>query len=638
MRIFFPLLLSLLVQSAAVAAQAQSQSQLEDLKRLSIEELAETDITGSARRPERLEDVAGAVTVITSDDLRRYGVMRLPQALRLADSLHVSQTAGPGFAISSRGFNISTANKMLVMIDGRTVYSPVFAGVFWEAQDIVIADIDRIEVVRGPGGTLWGANAINGVIHIITKNAADTRGTFINAAAGTSTLGPLVVRHGGRFGAAGSYRVYAKARADEGSELQSGGAAGNDHDFGQAGFRVESDRTGHHFAILQGDVFTGDSGVGPNTGRSIRLRGGNLLGRWMYRTDSGSDTTLQAYYDFFYRRVPHQYRGELHTVDLDAQHQRPLGRHVLVVGGGYRHYRGDDLGDGPGFFFEPQQRVSHRSNAFAQAQFAVRSNVYATVGTKLEHNEFTGVEVQPMVSARWTLGHRTLWGSISRAVRVPSRLDTDLRFPVPNSTALALTGTEDFRSESLIAYEAGYRRRLGDRFSVDIAAYQNRYDDLRSQEPSPVPPGIPIRLMNMLNAVTRGVEISSRAQVTPWWQLNGGYTHLWKRFSFDPGSLDRSGGRDEANDPRHIVKLRSYIEAGRRFELDGFFRYVAALPNPPVDTYAELDARIGCHVRPGWDLALVGTNLLHRNHLEFRGGTLPQVYERAVTLRSTWRF
>jgi iron complex outermembrane receptor protein len=637
MRVFLPLLLSWLISGPALA-EAQSQSQLENLKRLSIEELAETDITGSARRLERLEDVAAAVTVITADDLRRYGVMRLPQALRMAESLHVSQTAGPGFAISSRGFNISTANKMLVMIDGRTVYSPVFAGVFWEAQDIIIADIDRIEVVRGPGGTLWGANAVNGVIHIITKNAADTRGTFINAAAGTGALGPFAIRHGGRFGAAGSYRVYAKVRSDEGSVFQAGGEAGNQHDFGQVGFRVESDRTGNHFAILQGDVFDGNTGLGLNTDNSIALRGGNLLGRWLHRTDVGSETTLQAYYDFFYRRVPGQYRGELHTIDLDAQHQRSMGRHVVVVGGGYRRYRGDDLGDGPGFFFEPQLRVSHRSNAFAQAQFTVRSNVFLTVGTKLEHNEFTGVEVQPMVSARWTTGTRTLWGSVSRAVRVPTRFDTDLRFRVPNSSLLALTGTEDFRSESLIAYEAGYRRRWGDRFSVDVAAFNNRYDDLRSQELSPVPPGIPIRLMNMLHAVTRGVEFSSRTQVTPWWQILGGYTHLWKRFTFDPGSLDRSGGRDEANDPRHIVKLRSYIDAGSRLEFDGFFRYIGMLPNPRVDAYAELDARVGYHIRPGWDVALVGSNLLHKSHLEFRGGTPPQVYERGVTLRSTWRF
>jgi iron complex outermembrane receptor protein len=637
MRFLPAILISLTLAAPCHAQQSPRSRQLDELKQLTIEELVGTDVTTASRRLERLADVAAAVTVISGEDLRRLGVYTLAQALRLAGHLDVAQVTGPQYAIAARGFNISTANKMLVMIDGRTVYSPVFAGVFWEAQDILIGDIDRIEVVRGPGGTLWGANAVNGVIHVITKNAADTRGTFINAAAGSDALGPFAIRHGGRFGAAGSYRVYAKVRSDDGALLQAGGDAGNQHDFGQAGFRVESDRTGNNFAILQGDVFSGNTGLGVDGDRSIALRGGNLLGRWIHRADTGSETTLQAYYDFFYRRVPAQYRGELHTIDVDAQHQRSFGRHVVVVGGGYRHYRGDDLGDGPGFFFEPQVRVSHRSNAFAQAQFTLRSNLFLTAGTKLEHNEFTGVEAQPMVSARWTPGTRTLWGSVSRAVRVPTRFDTDLRFRVPNSSLLALTGTEDFRSESLIAYEAGYRRRYGDRFSIDVAAFENRYDDLRSQELSPVPPGIPIRLMNMLNAVTRGVEISSRTQVTPWWQLGGGYTHLWKRLTFDPGSLDRTGGRDEANDPRHIVKLRSYIDAGR-LEFDGFFRYISALPNPEVDAYTELDARVGYRVRPGWDLSLVGTNLLHKSHLEFRGGTPPQLYRRGVAVRSTWRF
>ena len=632
------LLLAAVLHAGGAAAQPplSSQAQLAELKKLSIEELAETDITGSGRRPEQLEDVAAAVTVITSDDLRRYGVMNLPQALRLAETLHVAQVAGPGYAISERGFNITTANKMLVMIDGRTVYSPVFAGVFWEAQDLVIADIDRIEVVRGPGGTLWGANAVNGVIHFIMKNASDTRGTFVNAAVGTSTTGPFAVRHGGRFGAAGSYRVYGKVRSEDASQLLSGASAGNDHTFGQAGFRIESDRTGHNFSVLQGDFFSGDTGLGVNVDRSISLRGGNVLARWTNRRDSGAETSLQAYYDTFYRRVPQQYRGELHTFDVDAQHQRTLGRHILVVGGGYRQYRGDDLGDGPGFFFDPQHRVSHRSNVFAQGQFAVRRELFLTLGTKLEHNEFTGAEIQPTVAVRWTREAQTAWASVSKAVRVPTRFDTDLRFRVPNTALLALTGSEDFRSETVIAYEAGYRRRFGNRLSIDVATYNNRYDDLRSQE-IPSPP-FPIVLMNMLNATTRGIEVSPKVQVLPSWQVAGGYSYFWKAFTFDPGSTDRTGGAAEANDPHHLIKLRSYLNLSERIEFDAFFRYVTALPSPPVEAYAEFDARLGYHVRPGWDLAIIGTNLFSPTHLEFRGGTPPQVYKRGVTLRSTWRF
>src|SRR5687768_12798975 len=269
MRRTLPLLFVIALQPTSLQAQAPSQAQLAELMKLTIEELAETDITGSGRRPEQLEEVAGAVTVITSDDLRRYGVMNLPQALRLAETLHVAQVAGPGYAISERGFNITTANKMLVMIDGRTIYSPVFAGVFWEAQDVLIADIDRIEVLRGPGGSVWGANAVNGVIHVVMKNAADTRGTFVNVAAGSETIGPFAVRHGGRFLTAGSYRVYGKVRSNDATELLAGGTAGNEHTFGQAGFRVESDRAGRNFAVLQGDLFSGDTGLGVGSDRSI---------------------------------------------------------------------------------------------------------------------------------------------------------------------------------------------------------------------------------------------------------------------------------------------------------------------------------------------------------------------------------
>jgi iron complex outermembrane receptor protein len=631
-----PLLAFVLVASSAAPSFGQTPvSQVEQLKQLSIEELAETQFTGSGRRSEELEEIAAAVTVITADDLRRYGVMNVAQALRLADTMQVAQVAGPSWAISPRGFNITTANKMLVMIDGRSVYSPVFGGMFWEAQDLVIADIARIEVVRGPGGTLWGANAVNGVVHIITKSAADTRGTFVNAAVGSELLGPFAIRHGGRFGRAGSYRAYAKFHSEDATKLAGGISADNQHDFGQVGFRIESERSAASHFVLQGDLFSGQTGL--DADRHISLNGGNLLGRWTRRPGSETETTVQVYYDRSFRHVPAQYRGVLDTFDLDLQQQYGFGPHVLVVGGGYRQYRGDDRGEGPGFFFDPQQRVSHRSNVFAQAQFDARHGVFVTVGTKVEHNEFTGAELQPSVSARWTRRAQTLWGSVSRAVRVPTRFDTDLRIRNPNTGTVVLTGTEDFRSEVIVAYDAGYRTRLGEVILVDVAVFNNRYDDLRSQE-FPTQPGMPIRLMNMLNAVTRGVETTSKAQVTPWWQIGGGYTYLWKQFTFDPASADPTGGAAEANDPSHIIKLRSMMNIGSRVEADAYLRYYSSLPMPPVDAYTEVDARVGYRVRPGWELALIGSNLLHKNHLEFRGGTPPQFYERAVTLRSTWRF
>jgi iron complex outermembrane receptor protein len=627
-----PLVVALALMASPLAAQ--SSAQLEELKRLSIEELAETDITSVSRRSERLADTPAAISVITSEDLRRLGVMTVPHALRLAGHLHVSQVSGPQYAISARGFAISTANKLLVLLDGRTVYSPVFAGTFWEVQDVVIADIERIEVTRGPGGAVWGANAVNGVINIITKRAADTRGTFVNAAAGTSVLGPWAIRHGGRFGAAGSYRAYAKVRFEDSHQLESGVDAKDDFDFGQAGFRIESEQTPAGFAVLQGDAYTGTTGLIDD--RESNLSGGNLLARWTRGSGTATQTTVQAYYDHTYRRIPGQYRGTLDTFDLDTQHTRHHGRHTLVAGGGYRLYRGDDHNEGPGFFFDPRERVSHRLNFFGQDEIALSRGFFVTLGSKFEHNEFTGFEVQPTIRARWSGSRRSVWAAVSRAVRVPTRFDTDLRIRFPNSDRLLLTGSDTFASETVIAYEAGYRKLYGDRLSIDLATYVNRYDDLRSQE-LPSSAGQPVVLANMLNGLTRGVELSTSVQVAPWWQAHGSYAYHWKELTFDPGSRDATRGASEANDPTHLFTLRSYMNGGP-FEVDMFLRMVGSLPQPAVDAYSELEARWGWRVRPGWDLSLIGTNLLSPRHLEFRAGTAPELYERAVSVRSTWRF
>jgi iron complex outermembrane receptor protein len=275
-------------------------------------------------------------------------------------------------------------------------------------------------------------------------------------------------------------------------------------------------------------------------------------------------------------------------------------------------------------------------NLFAQDEINLARGVFVTVGSKFERNEFTGFEIQPTLRARWSGARRSVWGAVSRAVRVPTRFDTDLRFRLPGSTtALLLTGSADFESEQVVAYEAGYRRQIRDRVSLDLATFVNRYDDLRTQE---FTPGRPITLANMMNGLTRGVETTVTAQIVRAWQVHVSHAYLWKELTFDPGSTDLTRGTSEGNDPRNIFKVRSYINATNRIEVDAFFRYVGALPQPAVDDYSELDARVGYRLRSGWDLSLVGTNLLHERHVEFRAGTAPETYERSVALRSVWRF
>ena len=631
MRLSIAVILALALGADAFA-QTPRSGQLEELKQLSIEELADTDVTTASRRIERLADAAAAVTVITGEDLRRMGVMNLAQALRLAGHLHVSQISGPQYGIAARGFLISTANKMLVLIDGRTVYSPVFAGVFWETQDVPLVDVDRIEVTRGPGGSVWGANAVNGVINVILKRATETRGTLVNLSAGTSVLGPYVVRHGARLGAAGAYRAYAKIRFEDSHQLLTGADAHDDFDFGQVGFRAESDPSRRSQIVVQGDMYTGTTGLSATA--EANVSGGNLLGRWTL-TGANHATNVQVYFDHTYRRVPSQYRGVLNTIDVDAQHHWTAGRHNLVFGTGYRRYDGDDLGDGPGFFFEPRERTSHRVNIFAQDEIRAGRGVFITFGSKFERNEFTGFEIQPTVRARWSGPRRSYWAAVSRAIRVPTRFDTDLRIRVPNSSNLLLTGSPEFDSEDVVAYEAGYRRQIHERLSIDIAGYVNRYDDLRTQE---IRPGQPVTLANMMNALTRGVETTLIAQLLARWQVHASHAYNWRELTFDAGSTDITRGTAEGNDPRHIFKLRSYINATSRIEIDGFYRYIGALPQPAVAGYHELDSRVGYRVRPGWNLSLIGTNLLHERHLEFRAGTAPETYERSVSLKSVWRF
>jgi iron complex outermembrane recepter protein len=610
----------------------------QDLKRLSIEELAQIDVTSVSRRAEKLSATAAAVSVIESDDIYRSGVTNLAETLRLADAVDVARVNSSTWAASVRGFTSNPANKLLVLMDGRSVYSPLTSGTFWDVQDTLLADVDRVEVIRGPGGATWGANAVNGVISVISKNAAATIGDYVSVAAGSDEHVYAAARHGGRAGA-GAYRIYGKYR-QRGPQLftDTGKDAGDPVQFGQGGFRIDSGSQGRTTWFVQGDAYRGTNGFSDRPDGDVA--GGNVLSRWMRAFSGTSVFQAQAYYDGTYRKVPLQFTETRHTADLDLQQHLTLGRrHNLVFGGAARVSRGDDVGIA-GFFFEPEIRTNSLLSLMAQDEITITPDrVYLILGSKFERNDFTGFEAQPTIRGRWTPDPRqTAWAAVSRAVRLPTRLDTDLRLIDVATRRLTLTGSEDFKPEEVVAYEAGYRVRPLSLLSLDIAAFSNRYDQLRSTELTFAPLPL-IVLDNLLNARTRGFEAAGTVQPVSAWRVHGSYAYLHKVLTFDPGSRDVYHGAVEGNDPSHLLSIRSSLDLPRGTAFDVYFRHSGSRPEPVVRAYSEIDLRVGWAPRAGWDLSLVGQNLLHPRHSELLPVNAPHYdFRRGVFVRSRWYF
>lgn len=628
--------------TAALAAPAAAQEEElppTELKKLSIEELMDIDVTSVSRRSERLSRAAAAITVITGEDVRRSGATTLAEALRLTASLHVAQADGRTWAITARGFNLTTANKLLVLIDGRSVYTPLFSGVFWDVQHTFLEDVDRIEIIRGPGATLWGANAVNGVINIITKSARVTQGSVARAGAGEGMERAFGgARYGGQIGERVFYRAYADYLYRDAMELASGGSARDPLRLGQLGFRVDGDASSRDAFTVQGDLYRGLSGelIRDDTD----LSGGNLLGRWTRRLSGESGLELQVYWDRTHRDIPDNFEEHLDTWDVDFQHQLPVaGRHRLIWGLGYRHFR-SDVENSRAVAWVPEDRNQDLFSAFAQDEIRLKGDrLRLTVGSKFEVTEATGLEVQPSVRMSWTPSdRRTLWGAISRAVRTPTRIDQDVRFLLPDGTPFVL-GNEGFDSEKLLAYEAGYRYLIRPELLLDVAAFYNVYDDLRSQELRVPGSRFPVVLANELEAETWGGEVRINYEAAPWWRLQLAYARFEKNLELDPGSTDPTGGLAEGNDPDSRALFRSSFDLPRNVQLDGWLRYVDRLPSPVVPSYTELDLRIGWSPIPALDLSLIGRNLLHGSHPEF-GTPTPQRKEvrRSVYGRVTWRF
>jgi len=601
--------------------------------------LMDIDVTSVSRQPEKWFSTASAVQVITEEEIRRSGATSLPEALRLAPNLQVAQVNSSSWAISSRGFNNGLANKLLVLMDGRTLYTPLFAGVYWDVQDTLLEDIDRIEVISGPGGTLWGANAVNGVINIITKSAKDTQGTMLIAGGGTFLQDFAGARYGDKLGENVYFRLYGKYFDRNGAVFPNGQEATNDWRMGQGGFRLDWLPKNGDIVTFQGDFYSGNiQQPGPG---STGVDGQNLLGRWTHPISETSDLTVQMYWDRTFRRITGSFVEELNTYDLDFQHRFGLGeRHNVIWGAAYR-LMPDHIGNSnpSGFAFMPPNRNLQLFSGFLQDEISlVPERLRLTVGTKLEHNDYSGFEVQPSGRLAWTPDEQqTVWGAVSRAVRSPSRIDVDLFAASTPALPGGLAGGPDFVSETVIAYELGYRVKPLDRLALSVAGFYNDYTDIRSLSTNSTSNNAFV-FRNDNRAQTLGVELSGAYDLTSWWRIRAGYTFLNKDVSIEPGGSDANRGRAEGNDPEHQVIWQSTIDLPFHLELDSNFRYVDSLPSPAVPSYFTFDLRLAWCPINNLELSIVGQNLADNQHPEFGAAVTRQEIPRSVYGKVVWRF
>ncbi|HXM79525.1 MAG TPA: TonB-dependent receptor [Thermoanaerobaculia bacterium] len=602
-----------------------------ELKKLSLEELFEIEVTSVSKKPEKLSETAAAIHVVTDEDIRRSGAVSIPEALRDIPGVEVARVDSRQYAITARGFNSTTANKLLVLMDGRSVYTPLYSGVFWDVQDTLMEDIAQIEVIRGPGATVWGANAVNGVINILTKSAEQTQGLLVTGGGGNEERGFAGVRYGGRLGPNAYFRVYGKYFDRDGADRPGGRDANDRFRMGQFGFRVDWKSGADDLLTLQSDVY--DGSVAQPTPGHIDLSGGNILGRWTKRFSASSDLQIQAYYDRTNRNIPQTFGEKLDTLDLDIRHRFNLARgHDVVWGFGYR-YTNDHVDNSPALAFLPPNLTQNLVTAFIQDEVTVVENrLHLALGSKFEHNDYTGFEYEPSGRLAWTPSReQTVWGAISRAVRTPSRIDRELF--VPGQPPYLLAGGPTVESGTVYAFEAGYKVQPTATLTASAATFYNVYKDLISLESGP-----PLTFANGLKGKSYGVELEASYQPITRWRLNAGYTLFHLSLSRRPGSTDTTQVRQEGDSPRHAAFLESRLDLPRGIELDTRIRYVDALPNQSVPRYVAFDARLGWHASKNLEISVVGSNLADPEHPEFGTPAARREIRRSVYGKVTCRF
>ncbi len=653
-----------------VAVESRGDTPQEDqetagrLKQVTLEELGQIEVTTASKEPVKASRTPAAIYVITQQDIRRSGATTIPEALRLVPGVEVARVDSNTWSIGVRGFGSALSRDVLVLIDGRTVYTPLYAGVYWQVQDTVLEDIERIEVIRGPGGTIWGANAVNAVINIITKSAKDTRGMLASTGGGNIDQGFVNLRYGGGNDKSVNYRIYGKAFT-RGPEFHPNGGRFDNWRMAQTGFRTDLDLHNRDSFTFQGDLYNGDAGqsVGittysppyiTNVQQSAEVAGGNLLGRWKRILGTGSDIQLQTFYDRTNRNQA-SFAESRDTFDIDFIHHLLLpGRQDFIWGLGVRLSSGSAIEVVPTVVFTPSHLTDKLYTGFIQDEIPIIGNQLSlTLGSKFLQETYSHFEVEPTARLLWTPNPRqTIWGAVTRAVRTPSRVEEDLQLTAlmtPNPlTFFRVIGDRGFSTEHLLGYEVGYRSLIKPKFNLDIAAFYNNYDHLLSIEPgapfsetSPAPTHvvIPFFFRNGLMGNTAGFEIAPDWTPTSRWRLRGSYSYLHLDLSKSAGSQDPSTVTStEGSSPHHQVMIQSSLDLPKRLEFDQTLRYVSDLPAQQVRAYTTADVRFSWHATRSLELSVVGQNLLQPEHAEFAGdpGGLLGI-KRSAYAKITWQ-